>query len=249
MKNKILPLALGLFCLTLEARPNRLSIQEIAEKVGCQDQFRPEVCQRIVKRHLVRDLMGCQVDPDLVKDAPQMIRTELNQPLKVRGRNAFLGMFPLPYRYTGRLLSAEGAGEIEIRASVYFTNDSKLSPGDFEKMQKKLDQAAEKWTQYNPYPFKVRFKFEITHKRRNASVKAKLLLGKQTRGPYFSFWTDQWSSSTIAHEMGHVMGLDDEYSNTPFRSLNYCDGDSIMCTNARPKPYHYYLIIRRLLCK
>ncbi len=224
-----------------EAKLPRLTRNEIAHKVDCRD----EICVGMVKRHLIRDLKGCQIDPESVANTPQLAGAAGINEVRVHGRSAFLGFVPAPYRYH---MTLTPSGGVLIQANVYFTNHAKLDADTMNSMQEKLDLAAAKWTQYNPYGFPLQFKFVLTTKRSEADVKAKLLVGKYTRGPYFSFWTTEWSSDIISHEMGHVMGLDDEYSNTPFPGLTRCDRESIMCIWDRPFPYHYYLITRRMLC-
>ncbi|MEK6626566.1 MAG: hypothetical protein AABY86_16485 [Bdellovibrionota bacterium] len=233
-------LVLTLFS-SVEARLPRLSRTEVADRVDCQD----SICTRIVKRHLIRDLKGCQIDPRLVQATPQLVTDAGLDEVSVHGRSAFLGIFPAPYRYRMSVTANKG---VVIQANVYFTNHNELSEQTLNEMQDKLNEAAAKWTKHNPYLFPLTFKFLITSRRADADVKTKLLIDRYTRGPYFSLWTTHWGASTISHEMGHVMGLDDEYSNTPFPSLTYCDRSSIMCTNRQPFPYHYYLIVRRMLC-
>ena len=243
MKKSILATLLLILPLisSVEARLSRLTRAEIAASVDCKD----AICTRIVKRHLIRDLKGCQIDPALVKTTPELASSARLDNVSVDGRSAFLGIFPAPYSYRISLSPDKG---LIIRANVYFTNHEDLSDQTLFEMQDKLNEAAAKWTQYNPYSFPVTFKFLITKKRSEADVKTKLLIDRYTRGPYFSLWTTHWGASTISHKMGHVMGLDDEYSNTPFYKLTYCDRSSIMCTSQRPYPYRYYLIVRRMLC-
>jgi hypothetical protein len=82
-------------------------------------------------------------------------------------------------------------------------------------------------------------------------------LKQKTNGPYFKNWNINWNSLEIAHEFGHVLGLDDEYSyliNSGLKISVYdhiCEATSIMCTvglNSEIKNYHYYMVIRRLFC-
>jgi len=228
------------------ARLPRLSAREISQRVSCQTTPKPATCQRIVRRHLIRDLKGCQIDPDRVEELPQLMQHHNLDSVRVHGRSAFLGFVPAPYSYTGKISKD---GTVIIKANVYFTNHKRVDQATKDSMQVKLDQAADKWSRNNPYNFPVRFVFKLTEKRKDSDVRARLKQNGYTRGPYFSTWTTSWGANTIAHEMGHVMGLDDEYSNTPFRSMTYCDRSSIMCTSGTPYTYHYYLILKRLLCK
>lgn len=69
----------------------------------------------------------------------------------------------------------------------------------------------------------------------------------------------QARKDAVAHELGHMMGLDDEYNqlrNTthmgnPGVDRDECNALSIMCsdTYGDPQSYHYYVLQRRRLCR
>jgi len=236
--------------MSAEARLARLNKTEVAKALGLSEGTKPF---QMVKRHLIRDLKACQVDPRYVDQMPQVLEENAVEEVKVQGRVAFLSIAPALYRY--RISSFEkinfgGKKEtgIKISAQIYFENYDKLNELDLALLQDRLDQAAEKWQMFSPYKYPVKFHFTLAKEKSNEVISPHLLVGKYTRGPYFLWWSSIWGYHTISHEMGHVMGLDDEYSNTPFRKMTKCDRNSIMCTSGDPFPYHYYVIFRRGLC-
>ncbi len=231
---------------TIDARLPRQSMNEISQKVGCTG-ANQLVCERIVKRHLIRDIKNCQIDPAHLQQAPELLIKSKKINGRVLGSNSYLGFFPGIYSYEWNVLPNGG---INITANVHFINHKSHNQETLKSMQDKLNQAALRWSAFNPYPYPVSFTFNLSKPKVRKDVRA-TLIEKNTRGPYFLFWTTLWGDKTISHEMGHVMGLDDEYSNTPFPELTYCDRSSIMCASSSgtPFPFHYYLIMRRLLCK
>jgi hypothetical protein len=202
---------------------------------------------RMLRRHLIRDNNNCQKAPSDVEVADQQITATFDNKLKIKGRMKFLGIAPAPYRYY--LYNAQGGGPV-LRARIFISNANQFTTSQITNLKLKLSVAAKIWTRSNPYDYKVNFDFDVTTNKAEATVAVKLVKGF-TRGPYFSKWSLNWSSSTIAHEMGHVMGLDDEYSNNPFGgSTAKCNKASLMCSSygGSPMMYHYYLIFRRALC-
>ena len=213
------------------------STKECRKKINC----------RMLRRHLIRDNKNCQMAPIDVEIADQQITQTFENKLKIKGRMKFLGIAPAPYRYY--LYNAQGGGPV-LRARIFISNANEFSASELNRLSTKLNAAAKIWTAANPYDYKVNFDFDVTTEKSEATVSVKLIKGS-TRGPYFSKWSLNWSNTTIAHEMGHVMGLDDEYANHPLGGLTAkCNRTSLMCSSSRGKPmmYHYYLIFRRALC-
>jgi hypothetical protein len=78
------------------------------------------------------------------------------------------------------------------------------------------------------------------------------------RTPYFSAMRAGWSLPILAHEVGHVMGLLDEYEmfsgivgfypKTPFVGAEVSRMGLSMREDSRVLPLHHYLILRRYLC-
>ncbi len=76
------------------------------------------------------------------------------------------------------------------------------------------------------------------------------------RTPYFSAFRTGWSIPIIAHEVGHYLGLLDEYEalsgmlydKTPFAGSENSRMGLSMKTYTRLYPLHHYLILRRYHC-
>jgi hypothetical protein len=78
------------------------------------------------------------------------------------------------------------------------------------------------------------------------------------RTPYFSAMRSGWSLPILAHEIGHVMGLLDEYEalsgitplypKTPFKGAEISRMGLSMREGTKVLPLHHYLILRRYLC-
>jgi hypothetical protein len=78
------------------------------------------------------------------------------------------------------------------------------------------------------------------------------------RTPYFSAFRSGWSLPIVAHEVGHVLGLLDEYEafsglssaypKTPFAGAEVSRMGLSMREGTRVLPLHHYLILRRYFC-
>ena len=78
------------------------------------------------------------------------------------------------------------------------------------------------------------------------------------RTPYFMAFRSGWSIPVLAHEVGHYLGLLDEYEalsgifdfypKTPFEGSENSRMGLSMKTHTRLMPMHHYLVLRRLHC-
>lgn len=78
------------------------------------------------------------------------------------------------------------------------------------------------------------------------------------RTPYFSAFRSGWSVPVVAHEIGHVLGLLDEYETfsgivpaypkTPFAGAEVSRMGLSMKRGTRVLPLHHYLVLRRFFC-
>jgi hypothetical protein len=95
--------------------------------------------------------------------------------------------------------------------------------------------------------FKYDFVFEVVSEESNAHYSVKIL--DQSRGPYDQNWARNWSEVTIAHEIGHMLGLGDEYQTITGKVD--CLRHSLMCLSSTGKlmEHHYYFVLRRLISK
>ena len=199
-----------------------------------------------LKRGILRDSSPCLEHPmSLLNYATSGQFTRKWK--EIRGKIRYLGFYPSGYRYWVRLNDRD---EIEVKASVHFKNLSEFNESEIIRLEGKFDRAASHWKRYHGDYGRVHFKFSLERDPNLASIRNVRLIRESTRGPYYSKWSLGWSASSIAHEFGHVLGLDDEYRNQPGRGdSSVCSRLSRMCTSGgRSKDYHYYLILRRVAC-
>ena len=161
----------------------------------------------------------------------------------------------LPYKATGTI-TYSGIVNGRYKYDLYFDDDNVMvievrvhfkpeEQGLVEIMDLKIQQAEDKWNNTRiHFPISYRFKFSAERNRARSHFSVRLKKGK-TRGPYFSNWTTRWSSNTVAHELGHMMGLGDEYRTITGKMD--CLKTSIMCSNSRGfiTYQHHYHILRR----
>lgn len=199
----------------------------------------------MLKKNLNSDSNRCVSNPKKVKSIINYNRGS------VSGRLTYLGFVPVKYGYD---ILSDGRGGAILESRVYIRNTGSYTKRELDRLSAGLRRAAHVWTVNNSLTdFHLTFRFKLTNNERKAHVKPRLLR-KKTRGPYFAKWSTQWDDDTLAHEMGHVMGLNDEYHNTLFPkagSHDDCSISSLMCAAnwGRPQPFHYYLILNRLVCR
>jgi hypothetical protein len=78
------------------------------------------------------------------------------------------------------------------------------------------------------------------------------------RTPYFQAFRSGWSLPIVAHEVGHVLGLLDEYEmfsgivgfypKTPFEGAERSRMGLSMKEDTEVLPLHHYLVLRRYFC-
>ncbi len=164
-------------------------------------------------------------------------------PLHIQGAIRYRGFYLGKYSYNQHLADAQN---LIITSKIYFTNKSTVSESRKNTFRNDLNLAENIWnTSAYAAGVNIRFNFEYTENYEEADQRVNFVNYK-TRGPYMDTWSSAWSPEVIAHEFGHMMGLDDEYAQPGIA----CDKTSTMCSNGtfRPKDYHYYLILRRAFC-
>lgn len=117
---------------------------------------------------------------------------------------------------------------------------------DIANFTRKIKQAESTWNWHKVRAdFDYNFQFDIVTDRRQAHFSVNVL--DETRGPYDTNWSRGWNSAVIAHEIGHMLGLGDEYE-TISGKIN-CLTASLMCSSwsGRLMPHHYYFVLRRLM--
>jgi hypothetical protein len=204
---------------------------------------------------------------------------------KIEGQRIFYSLFPKTYRYD--IVQDPQKNQLIVHVKMHFypsktylkkaekfhaTNhpDKKyyLLPLDLKKAV--LGNVIESEKMWNAQmPANVRFKFEMMEKAQDAHYSIKLV--SFFGALYDKFIMAPASSSILAHEIGHMVGLDDEYSPITSniipvnsllesvsarhanRDMDYtsykdmrCNLDSIMCLKDTIYNYHLNHILGRI---
>jgi hypothetical protein len=218
---------------------SNLSRQQILDHFDLTDKYRSKFERQF------RDLTFSKFpDPTALAKLP----LSLSQTLQIEGNARHLTLVPAAYRYD--VIPEDETVVIEVR--VHFKN---ATPEEFARLAKSVSYAATDWNRFLPkYAFTYKYRFLAVEDAKAAHFS--VTLKDKTHGPYFSYWGRDWSSAEMAHEIGHMMGLVDEYETIPVVELGWsglkavqttCDPDSIMCSVGRsPMQIHHYIILRRI---
>lgn len=159
---------------------------------------------------------------------------------KVQGLITYVNVIKKKYAY--EILSTS-EGVYILRVKVHFKDPNN---NDMNQFREKFKTAENLWNSERVLTdFDYRFKFEVAEIESEADFSVNVV--DSTRGPYDRIWGRNWSANTIAHELGHMLGLGDEYQ-TLSGQID-CFKSSLMCDSRSGKamPHHYYFILRRLI--
>ena len=204
---------------------------------------------KFLQRNINRDSSSCAVDPGKV-----LTQQPKTTPKAINGKIRYIGILPHSYHYD---LVKLPNGKVAVSVKIYLKT---ATADEKKKMRETLAKAEKLWNDNNPLADKYQFQFQVVDDpaRANYSVDLKR---KATRGPYDTRWSTTWDEKEVQHEVGHMMGIDDEYNQGvatlrpvywAYHQDKYCNPASVMCdpfgVDPKPLKYHYYLIFRRGFC-
>lgn len=214
--------------------PLEAELQWLYEKIIPQDVIRdfPKESFKSFRVHL-KDSFKNFPEPELIT------KKNLKLAPVIQGTISYVGIVKKKYIYDVIVKNKT----IIFNVRVHLKNPTATDLNDFKS---KLDNAAQIWnSQKIKTDFDYQFQFELVTDETNAhfSVNVK----DSTRGPYDENWSRSWTATAIAHEVGHMLGLGDEYQTLSGKTD--CWRDSLMCESwtAPPQKHHYYFILRRLI--
>lgn len=216
-----------------------------------EDQYQEDWACVMYNRHLSRDsLQSCFPSKnDVFHQRPSDV-------VHVEGTVRYMGIIKQPYRYD---VSTDVDGKVLVHVKIHFYGELENDEKALKDTDEKLAFASEHWSKQSPdQNFRFHFERVKTAEESHFSVK---LVSNHKGTKYNSIWAADDYRYTTAHEVGHMLGLDDEYGIA--RSIlvktknevhtRQCDLRSLMCSNYHSNwsvisPYHYYVILRRTLC-
>ncbi len=159
---------------------------------------------------------------------------------RIEGQMTYISIFKKFYRYD---IIQTAQNELVHTIRIHLKN---ATPADIKSFSEKLKTAQNIWnTSRIKMDFKYSFQFEIEPQISKAHFSVQVV--DRTDGPYDTVWSRDWPPSVVAHEVGHMLGLGDEYN--ALVSQIDCLKISLMCSawTAKPLGHEYYFILRRLI--
>lgn len=200
----------------------------------------------LFERNRQRDTLICDT-----QNAKQVRELIPDRRYHIRGQVQYMGSFNGTYAYDALIKD----NEIILSTKIFLRNVKKETiqhtESDFLEASRKIKWAEDYWNAEAPAELNIRFKFELVETK-DLAYFSPALVRKRTRGPYYAGWSVFWPKIVIAHEIGHMFGLDDEYENNfAGASTDLCSHDSLMCAHKEKshlKDYHFKIILDRLNC-
>jgi hypothetical protein len=158
-----------------------------------------------LKRNFQRDSIGHFITKN---EMERSLEEKSGTTVHVSGKIRYVGIINKKYRYD--LSHDDGVTTATVKIHFDMSKIEKTSAHSVlhKIMEEKIEGAQKIWNSMAPSQY--RFKFLRVDRAEDAFFSVNLLV-KDTRGPYDTRWSLQWDDKTIAHEFGHMLGLDDEY--------------------------------------
>lgn len=223
-----------------------------------------------LKKNIGRDSRARLISPKMLMNNISTLSERL---IKVNGKLRYVGLVPKAYRYDIVVESGVATALVKIHVR---DEGQQLDNYAYSIFDNSLSIAEGIWNRHvasiSP---QLRFSFKRVDDEKSAHFSIRVVK-KFTRGPYDKKWSLEWPGTTFAHEIGHMLGLDDEYNNintTLFTMPRYwmsrlgrsdygsdeqlaianikqmsCDLSSIMCYSdyGTVQAHHVYVIFARI---
>lgn len=204
-------------------------------------------------RNFERDSMKqCLVDPDA------LAKFRVSRRHEITGTVSYMNAIPLKYAYDAWWSEKLKKNIVEVR--IRFRGILTRNAEQMARYRGILEQASQAWNDsLKSKNFSFVFRMVEADEKPHFTVG---LSGNKVRGLYLSQWSIHSDVDMIAHEVGHMLGLDDEYDQmrlsldigeTNSLPQKRCNPSSRLCSSAladaKPQPQHLYLVLRRLACQ
>lgn len=124
---------------------------------------------------------------------------------KIFGKQKYYKLFSHGYNYE---IEITPLGETIIRLKVQF-DYSKAEKKDIQNFHNNLKSAVEIWNNSLPQGFRLEVNEVVEMQDRNYKVQLK---SKFANAVYDSYWPSFMDDTTYAHEISHMLGINEEYS-------------------------------------
>ncbi|MGZ5279983.1 MAG: hypothetical protein ACXWC9_08580, partial [Pseudobdellovibrionaceae bacterium] len=183
----------------------------------------PEDIREIQPKETFKSFRVHLQDTDKVFPDPSVIRFQnLKQTERVQGMITYAGIVKKKYVYD---VLKDASGALILNVRVHLKN---ATAADKIAFATKMANAQDFWNLHRPETdFAYSFQFDVVSESARAHYSVQVL--DSTRGPYDQFWGRDWTDKTIAHELGHMLGLGDEYQT--LSGVTDCYRPSLMCTS------------------